>query len=494
MLLYFFLIIPFLGSFLSFFSQKFGYNKPRLCAILTLFVNFLTLLFIYYKYFFSINLLIFPKIYWNLEYFTPWIQSLGISFHLALDNFSFLMIFFTLILGLCSVLLTWNNLEKNIGIFYCGLMSLIGSLIGVFLSVDLFLFFLFWELTIFLTYFLLIFYGNNKYSKKNRIFYANKFLIYSQISGFFLLISILGLSINYFIYKHLWTFDYNVLKNFNYNNFNNFNFYFLMFGFIFSFLIKIPIVPFHSWLIDFYKISPVSGSLDILGTLIKTSFYGIFRFNIVFFPELLQKFSIIFIIISIFSMFYSSFLAMKSNNAKKILAYGSISHMSLMFLSLYIGNFLSYQGVLLQIFASSITFSALFIILGKIFNKFKKFNFLNISGLWKKIKYLPEFFIFFTISNVGLPSTGNFLGEFLILLGIYNNSWKILILVLCNLLFSFFYYLRVFHNICYGKKNIFFKKINIYKKDFFMLLFFSILLIILGLFPKIFLFNIFNII
>ncbi|NIH16680.1 MAG: NADH-quinone oxidoreductase subunit M [Buchnera aphidicola (Periphyllus lyropictus)] len=474
------IFFPFIGGILSWKSEKLGKNIPRFVSLFFIIIDLFLLFFIFFKQkFFLVNEN--NKNLFNLEFCHTWISDLGISIHFGIDGFSWLMILLTLFLSFISILLSWYEKINNVGFFYFCIMFLISNTIGIFLSLDLFLFFLFWEIIVFPMYFIMIIWGRKSISFKKNLNFNYEYLIYSQLSGLILLISILGLVINYHNTYHIWTFDYNLLKN---NVLDKKLELFLMIGFFISFIIKVPIVPFHSWFPKFHKNTPIFGSLDLIGIVIKTSIYGLLRFCVVLFHHTSLIYSEYFYFLGLFCIFYSIFLAFFQKSIKKIIAYTSISHMGFVLLAIYSGNLLAYNGIIIQMISYSLSTSALIILTNILYKNFGTDNFKKMSGLWKTMNFVPGFFLFFLMSNLGIPGTGNFIGEYLMLLGSFNNYPIIVSFSMIALVFSTLCFLNMYHKIFYGSCFVSSFKYKISKLEIFILFLFSFLLVFIGLFPN----------
>ncbi|CAL4319814.1 NADH-quinone oxidoreductase subunit M [Buchnera aphidicola (Thelaxes suberi)] len=486
MLLSFLVIIPFLSGIFSFLL---GFVIPKyckkLCLLSLLITLFLCILIWYQKKNYLSNI---HGLYSN-EFLINWIDKFGIHFHLFLDGLSFLMVMLTCVLSIISILSIWNQNYEKIGFFYFNLMCMITGMIGVFTSVDLFLFFLFWELSSIPVYFFIICWGKKTIAITKRIYIANQFLIYTQISGLLLFLGILVLAWNFYDINHYWSFNYFELSNMALLNPSLE--YYCMLMFFFSFIIKLPIFPFHNWLIDAHKSSPVSGFLDITGLLLKTSIYGLLRFNIFIFPYYSKKIMFFITCIGIVNIIYNSFMAIKSNNIKEIIAYTSLSHIGFILIGIYNSNYISYQGIIIQIISTSLSIAALFIIASQLYHKLSTHNIHKMGGLWGYLKWIPSFSLFFIFANLGLPGTANFVGEFMVLLGIIKNNFFVTIVIVSSMILSAIYSLRLFHKIYFGPFNQL-KIVNkYYFIEFFALFMISFLLVYIGFFPQI-IFNISN--
>lgn len=480
MLLSMLILIPFLGSILSWQSVKWNIKFPRFIALFSLILCFFLILFLFLKYFYILhnNLLI---NYFFIDFFKSWIPVIGINFHIGVDGLSLLMIMMTVIMGIISVLSEWKNINRNSGIFYFFLLFLISGIFGIFLSLDLLLFFCFWELTIIPMYFFITFLGNCFKNNKYRLYVGRRFFIYSQFSGLFLFCSIFYLSVIYHQLFGIWTFDYFLLRNIHINFFTEFC---LMVGFFLAFAIKMPLFPFHNWLPSIQICTPRSGSIDFLGILLKTAVYGFLRFNLVFFPRVIQIFSPVFILLGIISIFYGSIQAFLQNNFKKFISYISISHMGLIFVALNCINIMSYHGIILYLLSDILTISAILILIYKIQCSFLTRNILKIGNLWNSSNKISMFLLVFLLINLGFPGTGIFSGEILMLTGIFSCFPILGIFVIFGLFLFVICILNLMKNIFYGPKVILNQSFSLSFIDVLFFLFCFVILFFLGLFPN----------
>ncbi|CUR53099.1 complex I subunit 4 family protein [Buchnera aphidicola] len=481
MLLLFFIVVPFFSSIicLLFFNKK--TILPFFITLLTSVGCLIVSIYIFYKKFFLLNNLSNNSLF-LLDFQKIWLPEFGISFHLRLDSLSLLMIILTSLISCIAVMCDWNINYKNSGLFYFYFLLTILGFFGVFLSEDLFLFFLFWELTIFPLYFLILYWHNEELNIQFVSQTIKKFFVYSQISGMFLLISILYLVQEYYNLTGLLTFDYLILQKvilpFNKE-------FFLMLGFFLAFIIKMPIFPFQDWYSNIHLCTPASGSIDILGFLLKTSLYGFLRFNLCFFPNVLSIFFKIGNFLSFLTIFYNIFLVYTQNNIKKIITSLSMIHIGIIFLALNNINQFSYQGMFLYFVSCTLITSALFIIIKNLKENFNTYNIFSYIKLSQNFTSLSSFFLFFLLINIGIPGTGNFSGEILILLGSFLISPILVSIVVFNLLFLVGFILKIIVSMYYGPEN----KVSFIQKNVFfsyILLYWIIFLIFLiGIFPQI---------
>ncbi|VFP78095.1 NADH-quinone oxidoreductase subunit M [Buchnera aphidicola (Cinara cuneomaculata)] len=480
MILLIFILVPLLGAILSVLTGFLNERIPRYIAIFSVMVCLLTVLLIYLKS--NNNFLVnFTNHTLLVTFYKNWFPEYGISIYFGVDNLSLLMILLTSFIGLCSIYCEWNTLNNKIGIFYFFLLWIISGMFGIFLSLDMFLFFLFWELILIPMYFFIIFWNKKNKNFCDIISVFRKFFIHSQISGFFLLFFILNIVCIHYKNSGIWTFNYFILKNIKISVYTEF---YLMFSLLLSFIIKIPLFPFHSWLPDVQACISPSGSVDLIGILLKPAIYGLLRFYLVFFARTSHILSLVFMCIGLFSMFYGSIMAFAQTNTKRFLAYSSISSMGVIFAAMHSENIIAYQGILLYIASYVVSTAALLIIFGKIFTHINTQNILYMSGLWSYMHIIPSFFLFFSLAMLNIPLTGNFSGEFMMLFGIFMHCPILGCFFIFGLFLSSIYFLRLIQQVCYGSNSLSIIKNELNFFDFIILLFFAFFIFFLGLYPK----------
>ncbi|MBK4775468.1 NADH-quinone oxidoreductase subunit M [Candidatus Pantoea edessiphila] len=483
MLLLYLIIIPFIGGLLCGLSQFFSFLNskiPRFIAMLSTGLILLVSLQLWKNGNYSVvKASGIPQ--WQLSFCIPWIPRFGIDFNLALDGLSLLMLILTGFLGITAVLCSWNEIKKYQGLFYLNLMWIIGGVIGVLLSIDMFLFFFFWETILIPMCFLISFWGYNKSTIKIRINATTKFFIYTQISGLLMLAAIIGLACMYYKSNSIWTFNYEKLLKTPMSHNTE---YMLMLGFFIAFAIKMPIVPFHGWLPDTQSQTSNSGSVDLVGILIKTAVYGMLRFTIPLFPHVLSEFSSIMMCLGIISIFYGAWIAFSQTDIKRLIAYSSISHMGFILIAIADHSELSMQGMVVQMISNSLSTAALVVLCGQLCMRTNTRDLSNMGGLWSKINWIPGISLFFIAANLGLPGTGNFVGECLILIGSFKTAPIVVTIATFGLVFSSIYSLVMIYRIYYGTSvfNDTLPKISL--KEFVTIVILAILLILLGMYPQ----------
>lgn len=383
---------------------------------------------------------------WTAEYVLPWIPSFGISFHLALDGLSLLMVMLTALLGIMAVACSWGEIQRRVGFFHLNLLFSLGGVIGVFLAVDLFLFFFFWEMMLLPIYFLIALWGHDAIGGKTKEYAATKFFIYTQASGLIMLIGILMLIILHHGQTGVITFNYNELLGTDLGQWE----YVVMLLFFIGFAVKLPIVPFHGWLPDAHAQAPTAGSVDLAGILIKTAAYGLIRFVLPLFPTATQQFAPIAMTLGLIGVFYGAWLAFMQTDIKRLLAYTSVSHMGFVVLAIFAGTLLSLQGLMIQMLAHGLSSAALFIMAGQLYERLHTRDLKLMGGMWGKMRYYPALLMFFCAALLGIPGTGNFIGEFLILFGAFAQYPWYVVLATFSLVWAGLYSLILIHQALFG--------------------------------------------
>lgn len=351
---------------------------------------------------------------WMAELNLPWMPSLGIRLHLAVDGFSLLLIFLTGFLGIMALGSAWTEISEKTGFFHLNLMWVLAGIIGVFSAMDLFLFYFFWELMLVPMYFLIAVWGH-----ENRFYAAVKFFLFTQISGLLMLVGILAL---FFIHGRatgVYTFDYMELLGTDLSPAAGF---WLMLAFFAAFAVKLPAVPLHTWLPDAHTQAPTAGSVILAGLLLKTGAYGLMRFAVPLFPDAAAAFAPYMMALGVISILYGALMAFAQQDLKRLVAYTSVSHMGFVLLGIFSFNRVALQGVVVTILAHGVSTSALFILVGSIQERIHTRELSQMGGFRASAPRLAGALMLFSMASMGLPGLGNFVGEFLVLIGTYHAS------------------------------------------------------------------------
>jgi NADH-quinone oxidoreductase subunit M len=378
---------------------------------------------------------------WIAQLDVPWIPQLGIRVHLAVDGVSLLMVLLTLLLGIVSVLASWTEITERVGFFHLNLMWSLVGVLGVFLALDLFLFYFFWELMLVPMYFLIGIWGHER-----RTYAAIKFFIFTQASGLFMLLAILGL---WWAHQHAtgqYTFDALALLGTPLLRSTG---RWLMLGFVVAFFVKLPAVPLHTWLPDAHTEAPTAGSVILAGLLLKTGAYGLLRFVLPLFPEAAGELAPIALAIGVAGILYGALLAFAQPDLKRLVAYTSVSHLGFVLVGIFSGSELALQGAVLQMICHGLSTGALFLLAGSLQERLHTRAFAQLGGLWSALPKMGAVGMFFAMASLGLPGLGNFVGEFLVLVGTWQQHPLIALLAAVGLVpatvYSLWFVQRVFH-------------------------------------------------
>jgi NADH-quinone oxidoreductase subunit M len=430
---------PLAGSFLALATG----HKPLLCRYVSLSVTLIELALI--SLFFALDLTpqVSPSGAWLLTVDHPWLVGLGARFSLGLDGLSLLLIWLTAFINVICILISWEAITVKVGPFHFFLLFLEGCLMGLFLATDLLLFYLFWEIQLIPMFFLIGVWGHAK-----RIYAAIKFVLFTFGGSLFMLIALVAIYVIHGQQTGEYTFNlYQLTRTQLSPTVQGW----LYAAFLLAFIIKIPLVPVHTWLPDAHTEAPTAGSVDLAGLLLKTGFYGLFRFAFPLFPLAAQASVPLLLTLGLVGMFYAAWIALAQTDIKRLVAYSSIGHMGMMVVGLCIWNLMALSGSFLQMLNHGISTSALFVLVGMIDERLDSRDFKDLGGLWKKMPVLSAFFLFFALSSMGLPGLNNFVGEILILIGAFQSRPVIAILAFVGVLLSVIYILRMVQDGLFGE-------------------------------------------
>ena len=412
MILTLLIVAVLVGGILAWIASRWSKSWPRWISLVVLSINMAVLIGLWIHYFGQVGFV--ERNQYFVEVDHAWIPQLGIHFHLALDGLSLLLVILTNFLGIVAVATSWNAVQERVGFFHFILMAIVASIMGVFLAIDLFLFYFFWELMLVPLYFLIGMWGYER-----RIFASVKFFIFTQAGGVLMLVAILGL---YFVHGHatgVYTFNYTELLG---TPMSGSTARWLMLGFFAAFAIKLPVVPLHTWLPDAHTQAPTAGSVALAGLVLKVGAYGMIRFLVPLFPAAALDFSNIAMGLAVASILYGAVMAFSQTDGKRLVAYTSVSHMGFVLLGIFAWNQLSLQGAVMIMLAHAISTGALFIVVGDVYSRVHTRDMGRLGGLWHTMPKMGGVALFFALASLGLPGLGNFVGEFLVILGTYQSN------------------------------------------------------------------------
>ena len=413
---------------------------------------------------------------WLIDYYVPWIPRLGISLHLALDGLSVMMLFLTFFLGILAVLISWKEIQKNVGFFHFNILWILAGLAGVFLAMDLFLFYFFWELMLIPMYFLIGIWGH-----ENRIYASYKFFIFTQAGGLLMFLSILALYLIHGRHTGIYTFDYQALLG---TTMSPVVAFIVMVGFLMAFMVKLPVVPFHNWLPDAHTEAPTAGSLILAGLMLKTGAYGLLRFIVPLFPGAAATFAPLGMVLGVIGILYGAKLAFAQTDLKRLVAYTSVSHMGFIMLGVFAFNAIAYQGVMVQIIAHGISTGALFVMVGQIQERIHTRDVARMGGLWHQTPVLGAMGLVFAMASLGLPGLGNFIAEFLILAGTFQTNILMAVIASVGLIVATIYSLKIIQKVFHGAVDTTLKMNDLNLREAFVMGVMVAAIVYLGVSPQ----------
>lgn len=397
-------LIPLFGGVAAWASARLGEAFPRCIALLALALDFALLLSVLDGGDSGGR--------WLAEAHLEWMPGIGVGIHLAADGLGLALALLTAFLGMAAIAASWTGISERTGFFHLCLMSVIAGVMGAFLALDLLLFYVFWELMLVPMFLMIAVWGHG-----GRYRAALKFFIFTQAGSLLMLVSILGL---YFVHgteTGIYTFDYMELLDTPMGRATEF---WLMLGFLAAFAVKLPAVPFHTWLPEAHAEAPTGGSVILAGLLLKTGAYGMIRFLFPLFPNAAEAIAPAVYALAVIGIVYGAVLALGQTDLKRLIAYTSVSHMGFVLLGIFAWEGLALNGALVLMVCHGASTGALFIIAGAIEERAHTREMARMGGFWSSAPKMGGAALFFALASLGLPGLGNFLGEFLVLIGVFG--------------------------------------------------------------------------
>lgn len=414
--------------------------------------------------------------YWLSVLDVAWIPTLGIRILLGIDGLSLALILLTLVLGIVAVMAAWHETHQQQGFFFLNLLWTLAGVVGVFSALDLMLFFFFWEVMLIPMFLIISIWGH-----ENRHYAALKFFIYTQASSLLLLISILVLALLNWQQSGIWTFSWLDLVAAELGGQVS---VWVMLGFFIAFLVKLPGLPFHNWLPDAHTQAPTAGSVILAGVLLKTGAYGLLRFVPSLFPDALDQLAGVGMVLAVLSILYGAKMAFAQTDMKRLIAYSSISHMGFVLLALFTWSPIALQGATVQMVAHGLSSAGLFAMAGALQYRIHTRDITQMGGLWSAAPRMSFFALFFVLAALGLPGLGNFIGEFLVLLGTFQVWPLITLLAALAMVLSPVYALWLIQRAFHGDPIQAHTVDDYSAREIAMMCILVVGLVVLGLFPN----------
>ena len=415
-----------------------------------------------------------------------WIGTINANYHLGVDGISLWLVLLTTLLMPIAVLSSWTAIQKRQLSYYVFLLILEAAMIGVFVSLDLLLFYLFFEASLIPMFFLIGIWGGER-----RIYAAIKFFIYTAVGSLLMLVGIIAL---YYLYG---TFDYQALlqaiSERPLSEWGRAEFW-LFLAFALAFCIKVPLFPFHTWLPDAHTEAPTAGSVILAGVLLKMGTYGLLRFNLALFPNAARWWAPVIITLAVIGIIYGALVAMVQPDVKRLVAYSSVSHMGFVVLGLFSFTELGMQGALYQMLNHGVSTGALFLFVGFIYERRHTRMISEFGGLAKPMPWFSTLFVIASLSSIGLPFLNGFVGEFLILIGMWTSqavtrSWIVTMLAATGVIWAAVYMLWMLQRVVFGPvinpENERLSDLN--SRELGLLLPLLFLMLFMGVYPRVFL-------
>ena len=343
-----------------------------------------------------------------------WIPSVGAEYFLGVDGFSTLLILLTTMMGFIAVQSSWTAITERVKEYYIFLLVLQTGMLGAFMSLDFLLFFLFWEVMLVPMYFLIGIWGS-----ANRLYSAIKFFLYTLVGSVIMLLGILALYFSYHTATGEYTFD---ITRYHQSGFDPALQWWVFLAFFLGFAIKVPMFPFHTWLPDAHTDAPTAGSVILAAVLLKMGTYGFLRFSLPILPEASRTFVPMVAVLCIIGIVYGALVALAQKDWKRLVAYSSVSHMAMVMLGMFALNPVGITGSIVQQLNHGISTGALFLIVGIVYDRRHTREISEYGGLSKVMPVFAAIFLIMTMSSIGLPALNGFIGEFLILQGVFVAS------------------------------------------------------------------------
>ncbi|MEW5976983.1 MAG: NADH-quinone oxidoreductase subunit M [Acidobacteriota bacterium] len=434
--------LPLVGGVLILFAAKANFRLIRSLALGVSVLTFLLSLQLYFDFDQT-------SAAYQFEELAPWIPSFGVKYHIGIDGISLFLVLLTTLMTPIALLSSWNSIAERVKEYHFFMLMLETGMIGVFIALDLFLFYAFWEVTLIPMYFIVGVWGG-----KQRIYAAVKFFLYTMTGSVLMLVAILALCLIHGQSFGETTFDLpTIIASLKSGTFTlNFHQqYWLFLAFFVAFAIKVPLFPLHTWLPDAHVEAPTAGSVILAAILLKMGTYGIIRFCLPLFPEAVRDFTPFISVLAIIGIIYGALVAMVQQDIKKLVAYSSVSHLGFVVLGIFALNAEGMEGAIYQMLNHGISTGALFLLVGMIYDRRHTRLIDDFGGLANPLPRFSTCFLIIALSSIGLPLMNGFVGEFLILLGTFKTNVTYAVLAASGVILSAVYMLWAYQRVIFGE-------------------------------------------
>ena len=456
----------FLGGLILLLSGKVSDTQAKWFSLISSVVSFLITIPLYTAFDFSFG-------QFQFQEFFHWIPAFHINYHLGVDGFAVPLILLTSFTTVIVVLASWRSIEDRVAQYMAAFLIMSGLMIGVFSALDAMLYYIFWEAMLIPMFLVIGIWGG-----PNRIYATIKFFLYTVLGSLLMLVA--------FIYLYLHTHSFEVVNFYN-AGLGLYPQIFIFLALFMAFAVKIPMWPLHTWLPDAHVEAPTGGSVVLAAVMLKLGAYSFMRFAMPIAPEAAIYLKGFMVTLSLIAILYIALIAIVQKDMKKLIAYSSISHMGFVTLGLFMFNSIGIEGAYVQMISHGFISAAMFLSVGVLYDRLHTRQIADYGGVIHAMPTFAAFAVFFAMANCGLPGTSGFVGEFMVIMSAMQNNFWIAVIAASSLIFGAAYSLWMVKRVFYGEARN--QKIRALKdiswREFFILSILALLIILVGVYPKI---------
>ncbi len=427
--------LPLVGALAILFAPRASSTLPRTIALVASLASFV------------LSLVLLAGFEHNAEFqYTEkvvWLDELGVSYFMGVDGIAVLLIALTTLLSVIAIWWSWETITVRTREYYIALLLLETGMLGVFMALDLFVFYIFWEIMLIPMALLIGIWGST-----DRVYAAVKFFLYTLFGSLLMLVAIVATYQSYFNETGVRTLNVLELQGGSYGE----TFQFWVFAaFFIAFAVKVPMFPFHTWLPDAHVQAPTAASVILAAVMLKMGGYGMLRFNLPLFPDGTEAWTVAVIVLSIIGIIYGALVALVQPDMKKLIAYSSVSHMGFVTLGIFIMNMQGLDGAMLVMLAHGFNTGALFLIVGVIYERAHTRDIRAFGGMATRMPIWSAYFALFLFASIGLPGLSGFVGEFLVALGTWDYNRLAAVITFSVVIFAAWYMLWLYQRVVFGR-------------------------------------------